>query len=124
MPKDEERPLHEQQDIEPYAKVTSAGEKRKEFHTKGVWQFDITEFMSPIVPANYFKTTGEAIQKITKLKQDLLQQVAMAERLKTTLTKLRGGNVYLETQWNDGRLLLKVKNPRKAKPGVADVPED
>jgi hypothetical protein len=121
---DDETPLYQEIDSEPYAKVIMGGEERKDFHTKGVWHFEIDKFMAPVVPANYFKTTGEAIQKLNKLKLDLLQQVAMAERLKVTLTKLRGSNVYLETQWNDGKLLLKVKNPRKAKPDQAEATED
>ncbi len=126
MPKNSEDkiPLYQEIDQKPYAKVVVGGEEREDFHTKGVWHFEIDKFMAPVVPANYFKTTGEAIKKLTQLKLDLLQQVAMAERLKTTLTKLRGPNVYLETQWSDGKLLLKVKNPRKAKPDATETTED
>lgn len=119
---DNEVPLYQEIEDNPYAKVTLTGEQRQPFHVKGVWHFEIASFMKPVDPINYFKTTGEAIQKMTKLEADLQKQLATARKVRAVLEKLRGGNAYLETQWNNSRLLLKIKNPRKARP-EADLEE-
>jgi hypothetical protein len=101
----------------PYAKVMLSGkEDRRPYHPKNVWELDIQELISgQIDPLQYFRTTGEAIIKMRKLEADLFQMAGLARKVGNILEKLRGENIYLETQWSDGRLLLKAKNPRKNK---------
>lgn len=98
---------------EPYAKVTMDGEDRKTFQPKNVWELKLYEFIDLIDPVDYFRSTGEAILKIRRLEADLFAAAGQARKIGNILDKLRDDNVYLETQWNDGRLLLKAKNPRK-----------
>lgn len=97
----------------PYAKITLGGEYRKPYHKHGVWELDIDELFDNITPKSYFYTTGEACVKMKKLEMDLLNAAKKAKKLVDTLTKLKGDNVYLETQWENGKLILKTKNPRK-----------
>tara|TARA_R100001244_G_scaffold25113_4_gene25592 strand:- start:55146 stop:55547 length:402 start_codon:yes stop_codon:yes gene_type:complete len=97
----------------PFAKVTKKGEARKDFHPKNTWEFDITEFLEDVIPKDYFATTGEAVVKMRKLENDLFAQAGLARKLGNTLEKLKGENIYMETCWTGGRLLLKAKNPRK-----------
>lgn len=103
----------------PFAKPSlskkSDGQIRRAYHSKNVWEFDITEFLEKIDPKEYFHTTGEAILKMRKLEHDLFAAAGLARKVGNVLEKLRGENIYLETQWNNGRLLLKAKNPRKNK---------
>lgn len=98
---------------EPYAKVTASGENRKGFQPKNVWELDLADFVDAIDPIDYFRSTGEAILKIRRLEADLFAAAGQARKIGNVLDKLKGENVYLETQWNDNRLLLKAKNPRK-----------
>jgi len=101
----------------PYAKVSLSGkEERRSYHPKNVWELDVKGIMpGEIDPLAYFRTTGEAIIKMRKLEADLFQMAGLARKVGNILEKLRGENIYLETQWNNGRLLLKAKNPRKNK---------
>lgn len=110
----------------PYAKVTlnKSGEERRTYHKKDVWELDVTALIKAIDPADYFCTTGEAVIKTKKLEADLFAAAGLARKLGNTLRKLRGENVYLETQWTDGRLLLKAKNPRKNKEEKAKALEE
>jgi hypothetical protein len=110
----------------PYAKVTlnKNGENRRTYHKKDVWELDITELVKAIDPADYFCTTGEAVIKTKALEADLFAAAGLARKLGNTLRKLRGENVYLETQWIGGRLLLKAKNPRKNKEEKAKALEE
>lgn len=110
----------------PYAKVklNKTGEERRPYHKKDVWELDITELVQAIDPKDYFCTTGEAVIKSKKLEADLFAAAGIARKLRNTLIKLRSENVYLETQWVDGRLLLKAKNPRKNKEEKAKALEE
>jgi len=101
----------------PYAKVIlkKAGEIRRAYHKKGVWELDITDFITAIDPKDYFCTTGEACIKTRKLEADLFAAAGIARKLGNVLKKLKNEDIYLETAWVNGRLLLKAKNPRKNK---------
>lgn len=111
---DDDFTWQERQDM-PYAKITVKGENRRPYHPKKVWEFDLSEFLNAIDPADYFSTTGEAILKMRKLEKDLFVMAGKARKIGNVLNKLKGENVYFETCWTDGRLLVKAKNPRKNK---------
>lgn len=88
------------------------GEHRKEHQPEGIYQLIMKDFMTPIDPNQYFITSGEAIAKAEKLEKDIWLMAGKARKLRNLLKKARGPAVYLETEWNDSRLLLKRKNPR------------
>lgn len=88
------------------------GKNRKEHQPEGIYHLVLKEFMTPIDPHQYFITSGEAIAKAEKLEKDIWLMAGKARQLKNMLKKARGPAVYLETEWNDSRLLLKRKNPR------------
>lgn len=115
----------EMQDM-PFAKVVlnKQGEERRPYHKKDIWELDLTDLIKGIDPKDYFCTTGEACIKAKALEADLFATAGLARKLCNTLKKLRGENVYLETQWSDGRLLLKAKNPRKNKEEKAKALEE
>lgn len=117
---------YEEMEAVPYAKVklSKTGEDRRAYHKKDVWELDVTELIKAIDPADYFCTTGEACIKTRKLEADLFAAAGVARKLGNILRKLRGENVYLETQWIGGRLLLKAKNPRKNKEEKARALEE
>ena len=110
----------------PYAtvKLNKKCEERRPYHKKNIWTLDISEFIKPIDPADYFCTTGEAVIKLRKLEADLFAAAGIARKLGNTLKKLRGEYVYLETQWTGGHLLLKAKNPRTNKEEKARALEE
>lgn len=94
------------------------GKNRKEHQPDGIYHLVLSEFISAIDPHTYFITSGEAIAKATQLEKDIWLMAGKARQLKNMLKKARGPAVYLETEWNDNRLLLKRKNPRnKGKDG-------
>ena len=100
------------QEPEQYCKL---GNPRKEHQPDGIFHLVMKDFMSAIDPNTYFITSGEAIAKAEKLEKDIWLMAGKARQLKNMLKKARGPAVYLETEWNDGRLLLKRKNPRNPK---------
>lgn len=110
----------------PYAriKLNKTGEERRSYHKKDVWELDITTLVEAVDPEDYFCTTGEAVIKTRKLEADLFAAAGVARKLGNILRKLRGENIYLETQWIGGRLLLKAKNPRKNKEEKAKALEE
>jgi len=102
----------------PFAKVklNKSGQERREYHKKLVWELVVSDFLKKIDPKDYFCTTGDAVIKARKLEHDLFKAAGVARKLANTLeNKLRADNVYMETQWQNGRLLVKAKNPRKNK---------
>lgn len=123
--KDHEYTYDEMQEF-PYAKVvlSKMGEERRSYHKKDIWELDLTEILKTINPKDYFCTTGEAVIKARMLEADLFAMAGLARKLKNVLEKLRGENIYLETHWDDGRLLLKAKNPRKNKEEKAKALEE
>jgi len=107
---------------EPYAKVVfnpfAKGElcqEREPHQPKSVWQLDIDNFhesLKVIDPRAYFTTSGEAVRKSERLCEDLKKALSVANRLRVILQSLKCDAKYLETQWENERLLLKQKNPR------------
>lgn len=126
MAKEEHGYTYDEMEEFPYAKVSLSknGEERRPYHKKDIWELDIDDLLKAVDPKDYFCTTGEAVIKTKKLEADLFAMAGLARKLRNTLVKLRGENVYLETQWSDGRLLLKAKNPRKNKEEKAKALEE
>lgn len=114
--KPEEFPLEEMEKF-PYARILADHnlEDRREYHAKDLWELEIKQLLPKIDPVDYFRTTGEATIKLKKLEHDLFALIGSVKRISHTLDKLKGDNAYLETQWIDGHLLMKIKNPRKNK---------
>ncbi|MEM3097480.1 MAG: hypothetical protein QXU32_02005 [Nitrososphaerales archaeon] len=100
------------QEPEPYCKI---GHKPQPHQPDDIYELVLSEFVSAIDPKNYFVTSGEAIQKAKKLEQDLWHMAGEARKLRRLLEKARGSAVYLETEWQDGHLILRRKNPRSKK---------
>jgi len=102
----------------PYARV-STDPNRKEIrydnHKKKVWHLEISDFLKAVDPHRYFVTTGEAVRKARQLEQDLLEAYQKAKLMADILEAVRAPNVYLETRWENGNLLLIAKNPRSRK---------
>ena len=89
----------------PYTKL---GQPAAPSQPDGV--FDIMDSLAElpaIDPKNYFITSGEAVKKAAKLASDLYSAAAKASSFKTRLEKSRAEAVYLETHWENGRLLVK-----------------
>lgn len=86
-------------------------------------------------PTEYFITSGDAVQKtkalirdykevidkvqqcvlhidVSKYLADVKVQCSHAETLLELLLKARGTNIFLETEWNQHKLLCIPKNPR------------
>lgn len=89
-----------------------------------------------IRPRDYFITSGDAIAKSRVLLKDIfsytvsqnndLRLLAMraAECTSLVIEKLetwRGDAIFMETEWNDHKLLCIPKNPRKRKPIEKDI---
>jgi hypothetical protein len=95
----------------PYAKL---GEDPLPGQPKGVWQLpDIKVDIPAIDPASYFITSGEAVKKADKLVKDCYSTAVKARAFRDSLVKSRGTKKYLETARENGRLLVKVKEPRQ-----------
>lgn len=99
----------------------------------GIDDFDIVK------PADYFITSGDAVVKATHLDNDIWRLAGEARKrfgqstnerhvefqrrlwemagrcraLLNTLKKVRGENIFLETEWRDHKLYCIPKNPRK-----------
>jgi hypothetical protein len=95
--------------------------------------------LEPLDPARYFITSGDAVMKTVQLARDMwsyagrvrkvLNQHPMhpflidfeklcwnyagkANIMKAALERARGDAVFLECEWDDGKLLVIPKNPR------------
>lgn len=107
---------------DPYAKIVynpfakgDLCQERSPHHPKGVWCIDIRSFheaFKAIDPAQYFITSGEAVKKTEVLCADLKASLKVANRLLGIFKTLKADAKYLETQWENQRLLIKTKNPR------------
>jgi len=98
----------------PFAKGDLCQE-RSPHQPKEVWQIDIEAFnegFKAIDPVQYFTTSGEAVRKTEILCNDLRACLNVANRLMNIFKALKGPSKYLETQWESGKLLIKIKNPR------------
>lgn len=63
--------------------------------------------------ADYFITTGEATVKIAKYIEHLHDRLKKAQMLKRRMLKSKGASKYLETTWDENKLICKQKDPRK-----------
>jgi len=88
---------------------------------KDVW--DATESLRqlcPINPRDYYTTSGEAIQKTQKLIDDTKKLLLETKSFLNKLIKSKGQKKYLESSWDDNKLLVKAKNPRKLPENVQE----
>jgi hypothetical protein len=104
--------------------------------------------LEPLDPKQYFITSGDAIQKTTYLnkiiwnyagharkrlhqlpnptKKDIefekfcWEQAGAVKKLLNVLIRIKGGNVFFETEWVDGTIHCVLKNPRPKKDDKAD----
>jgi hypothetical protein len=107
---------------DPYARIVykpfakgGLCQERSPHQPKGVWYIDIESFheaLKVIDPKQYFITSGEAVKKTEVLCTDLKAALQIATRLLTIFKTLKADAKYLETQWENQRLLIKTKNPR------------
>jgi len=97
----------------PTEKFTRLGEECEEGKPDNVWQCRIEEFMKPIVPNDYFLTSGEAVAKTERLISDIRVAMADAINFLRLLQEVKGKNKYLETEVVDGHVIFRSKNPRK-----------
>lgn len=101
-------------DIPPYVepeKYASLGDEPQAHQPKNAWKVPINNF-KPIDPKSYFITSGEATVKVKKLEEDAWRLAGAIRSLRMQLEKTKGVNKYLETSWDEGRLIVKQKNPR------------
>lgn len=95
---------------DPYCKI---GGKKQLHQPEAIFELTLSDFFSGAIdPKTYFVTSGEAVRKAEQLEKDLWFAAGQARKLKNLLKTAREKAVYLETEWNDGRLILKRKNPR------------
>lgn len=75
---------------------------------------DLSKFFTApeVIPSNYYVTSGEAVCKAEQLIKDLQEMLRNAKILYKYLVDLRGDNKYLETEYQNKLVTLKVKNPR------------
>ncbi len=104
------------------------GTERQDGQPKNQWEvsLDVDEKtgIDPrlgVVPRDFFITTGEATVKtdfMIKAAQDLLKY---ARNLQKKFKKSKGESVYLETEWREGKLIVKNKNPKKGRSTKANA---
>lgn len=108
------RPDYNIADHEPYAKL---GNDPLPGQPKNVWEIpDIKVEMPVIDPHSYFVTSGEAVKKADRLVQDVYALAAKCRAFRDKLKKTRGAKKYLETTRENGKLLVKCKEPRDRTP--------
>ncbi len=116
-----EPPKSTYKEPDPYCRI---GGKKQLHQPDAIFELVLSDFFTgPIDPKAYFVTSGEAVRKAEQLEKDLWFAAGQARKLRNLLKVAREKAVYLETEWNDGRLILKRKNPRnKDKNGKDRVP--
>lgn len=87
---------------------------------KFVWIFpDISKTIPPVIPSQYYITSGEAIAKTDKLISDINNTLVQAINLREKLIEARGASKYLElTKCEDGSYsgnIVARKDPKKKK---------
>ena len=112
MPKKDDGLSFEEMEETPF---TPLGSERQQHQPRNVFEVVLDEWIKGIDPRDYFITTGEAVQKAEVMEKELWKAAGNARRLVKALKLARAENKYLETEWREGRLLLKIKNPRKKK---------
>lgn len=93
------------QDIEDLNEIETTG---------NIHRLDIAQYVKAIDPTKYFHTSGDAICKTEKLIEDLQELVRNAKRLYAELVTIRGDNKYLETEFDNGSVIIRIKNPRSS----------
>jgi hypothetical protein len=95
---------------QPYAKL---GEEPLPGQPKGVWDMtDVLAELKAVDPASYFITSGEAVRKAEKLVKDAYSLAVKCRSFLNKLRQSRGIRKYLETGRENGRLIVKGKDPR------------
>jgi hypothetical protein len=96
------------------------GEERQEEELKNVWQIPLDKDpktgIDPrkgVKPLDYFITTGEAVIKTEVMIKDTKALLRYAQNLLKKLRKSKEKAVYMETEWREGLLIVKQKNPKK-----------
>jgi hypothetical protein len=105
-----------------------------EEHVKWVNPQDYGIAQKGVNPADYFITSGDAVEKVRILERDLRRAAEKvtknvgqwsaytkalgkaakdAAKLLEALKRVRGGSIFLETEWSNHKLLVIPKNPRK-----------
>lgn len=97
--------------MEKYARI---GEKQEQGQCKKTFVVPIEEYKT-IDPKYYFVTTGEATTKVKVLLNDINELAREVRKLQRQLEKTKGDSDYLETAWEDGKLLIKKKVARSKK---------
>lgn len=92
-------------------KYAILGDLPEHGQSKKAWILKIDEFKK-INPRDYFVTTGEALTKTEVLLNDLKELTVDIKKLQKELVKTKADSDYLETCWEDGKLLLKKKEKR------------
>ena len=101
-------------EAQPYALL---GEDPLPGQPKGVWQLpEIRKDLPDISPAAYFITSGDGLKKAEKMVKDVYSLAVKVRSFRDKLKRAKGTKKYLETQWENGRLLIKIKMPRKRPP--------
>lgn len=96
------------EDIGKYAII---GTEPKYGQSKKAWVVLIDEYKK-IDPKQYFITTGEGTVKVKVLIDDIKVLLKEAQKLQKQLIKTKGESDYLETCWEDGKLIMKKKERR------------
>jgi len=98
------------------SKYASVGNPPEHGQSKKAWEVPIDTY-TKVDPKQYFITTGEAIVKMGVLLKDLANLTKEMRKLQKQMVKTKGDSDYLETCWEDGKLLIKKKDRRiKADP--------
>jgi len=82
--------------------------------TGNIHKLDISKYAKAIDPSKYFYTSGDAICKTEKLIEDMQELLRNAKKLHAELIALRGDNKYLETEFDNGLVTIRIKNPRSS----------
>ena len=97
--------------MERKSKYATLGNEPEQGQSKKAWILEIEEYKK-IDPRYYFITTGEAIVKVDVLLDDLKELTKEVKKLKKECEKIKGDSDYLETCWEDNKLILKKKEKR------------
>jgi len=93
------------------SKYATLGNTPEQGQSKKAWIFEVDK-LKKIDPRQYFVTTGEATVKIKVLIEDLKESLKNAKKLEKEFADTKGESDYLETCWEDKKLILKKKEKR------------
>ena len=82
-------------------------------HTQSdIYNFPV-DLLNPIIPKEYYRSTGDMLAKTEMLLKDLSKLTSTVKKIKVELTKIKGKNKWLESSIDgDGSILFQIKNPR------------